>query len=171
MDVQSAITYITSPELQQKLLLLKVVFIGFSAFFFGASVYYLSKTGWLRETFIREFINFFFGGVYGLSKKQRYWSKVKRRLETGLETEWKMAILEADDLLDDVLSRAGYTGETLAQKLDDVPLTILPSTEDVRRVHQVRDNIVHDPDFVLAEDQARQAIEVYDRAFSELEAF
>lgn len=171
MDAQTIITYITDPGLQQKLFLVRIVFIGFTAFFFGSTVYYFFKTAWFREFVLRDLASFVFGRGYILSKMARYWDKVKRRLETGVESEWKLAIMEADDLLDEVLNKMGYTGESVPEKLDKVTVTILPSIDGVRGAHQIRDNIVHDPDFRLPIEKAKDVIKVYEKAFDELETF
>ncbi len=171
MDIQTIISYITSPELQEKLFLVRIVFIGFTAFFFVAVVYYFFKTEWVREVILRDFAQFFFKRAYGLKKPARQWDRVKRRLETGVESEWKLSVMEADDILDDILAKMGYVAETLEERLKLVPVTILPNLDEIQKVHKIRDNIVHDPDFRLTMEQARAALEVYERAFSDLEAF
>lgn len=172
MDIQTFITsYILSPEVQQELFLVKIVFIGFSVFFLAATVYYFLTTKWFNNLFLRDFFSFFFGQRFALNKMARHWNKVKKRLEADAESEWKLSIMEADDLLDDTLTNMGYAGETLAEKLDNVTVTILPSADDVCGAHQVRDSIVHDPDFPLSIEKAKEVLEVFQKAFDELEAF
>ncbi len=171
MDIQTVIAYITSPELQEELFLVRIVFIAFAAFFFAVTVYYFFTTKWFKELITRDFLSFFFGQSFALNKVARYWNKVKKRLEADAESEWKLSVMEADDLLDDILFKMGYIGESVAEKLDKVTVTTLPSADDVRGAHQIRDNIVHDPDFPLSVDKARDVIEVYQKAFDELEAF
>jgi len=56
----------------------------------------------------------------------------------------------------------------LLEKLDSV---ILSNIEKVKQAHEVRNSIVHNPDYHLTLDEAKKTIEVYGRAFRELKIF
>jgi hypothetical protein len=45
--------------------------------------------------------------------KNDRWEKVLHYLSSEHPTDWKMAILEADSMLDDILVHMGYQGDTL----------------------------------------------------------
>ena len=88
----------------------------------------------------------------------------------GWEAEAKLAIIEADKILDNVLERMGYRGENLIERLKQVDEKILPNFEEIQLAHKIRDDIVHDPDYKLAIDHAKIVMEAYEEALRKLEA-
>ena len=82
-----------------------------------------------------------------------------------------MAVIEAEELLNEALRRKGYEGETLADRLKKADSSILPNIEHVLEVHKIRNDIVHNPDYKLDLDQARRTIKVFEEAFRSLEKF
>ena len=82
----------------------------------------------------------------------------------------KLAIIEADALLNEVLERMAYTGESLGERLKQVESSVLPNIEQVWQAHRVRNDIVHDPDYRLPVDRAKAILEVYEQAFKHFDA-
>jgi hypothetical protein len=80
-----------------------------------------------------------------------------------------MAIIEADDLLDASLKRMGFTGQTLEEKLGKLTSATVGNLDDVYAAHKIRNNIVHNPDYRLGQDEAKVALEAYQRAFNSLQ--
>jgi hypothetical protein len=98
------------------------------------------------------------------------WKKILKRLEKGDEAEAKLAIIEADDFLNEILGRMGYQGETLEEKLKKVKKTILPNLDEIAQAHKIKSDIVHDPSYFLTFEQAKKVLEIYERALYHLEA-
>jgi len=163
-------SFITSPELQRKLLPLKILFFLVSFGLAGLIIFLLRKTDWLKYYFgqdLTEFRSFKALETVEFAKK---WTKTKKRLEKGWESEAKLALIEADQLLDELLKRTGYKGESLGERLKQLDNNVLPNIEEVWEAHKIRNNIVHDPDYKLSLAKANQMIEVYEKAFQHLEA-
>lgn len=118
---------------------------------------------------MENLVEFFTYRPYGFRRLTRQWERVVRRLEGPGEAEYKLAILEADEMLDELLKRIGYRGETLGEKLTGLSTTSLPNLAEALEVHQVRNNIIHDPDYRLTLEEAKRVLEVYERAFRHLE--
>ena len=133
-------------------------------------IYLLSKTDWLKRRFLFDLTEFFTFKPYGVVEFSKKWEKIIKRLELGTESEAKLAIIEADDLLNEILEKMGYSGESLGEKLKQLKKTILPNLDEVLEVHKIKSDIVHDPSFRLSFDQAKKLLEVYERALSNLEA-
>lgn len=170
MNIETILNLITSPGLQKELWLVKVVFLVFTAFFGGAFLYYFFKTEWLRELILRDAGEFFSKRAVVPGRLARQWEKIKRRLETGTELESKLAIMEADDFIEDILRDMGCEGDNLEEKLSKLDPGILHNPEKLLEVHKVRDNIAHEPDFSLTKRQSEDALEVYERALRDIEA-
>jgi hypothetical protein len=55
--------------------------------------------------------------------------------------------------------------------LQKVTAGTLPNVEEVWEAHKIRNNIVHDPDYRLSLDEAKRALEIYEKALTDLQAF
>jgi hypothetical protein len=83
--------------------------------------------------------------------------------------DWKLAIIEADIILDGALKQKGYPGVSLGERLKNVSPQQLGSLQDAWEAHKVRNRIAHDgADFVLTKRIAQETINRYQRVFSEL---
>ncbi len=171
VEIDPIISIITSPTVQEALFPVKIGFIFFTAFFAAGIVFYLGKTELLREVIFRDFARFFFGPTYGARKFIRQWEKAKERVERGTQSEWKLSIMEADDMLDDILVRLGVSGSTIDERLTNAQKDIHLDLNFVKKAHVVRDNVVHDPDYQLAKEEARDTLDIYEKTFQDLEAF
>ena len=104
------------------------------------------------------------------SKLKKKWEKIRARLEAKDEANLKLAVIEADGLIDEILKRIGYKGETMAERLKNIKPAQLKSLDDLWQAHKVRNNTVHKPDFKLTLHQTEEAIENYEKVLEELEA-
>ncbi|MDO8654983.1 MAG: hypothetical protein Q7R48_00960, partial [bacterium] len=115
---------------------------------------------------LTEFLSY---RAYGYSRVTRQWERIKSRLQTPNESEYKLALMEADDMLGSLLARIGFTEPTLAERLKNITEAIIPNVHEVIQAHAVRNNIVHDPDYHLTLEQARKTLDVYEDAFRALD--
>lgn len=82
--------------------------------------------------------------------------------------DWKLAIIEADIILDDILKQRGYAGHSLGERLKSIAPSQLESLQDAWEAHKVRNNIAHQgTDFVLTQRLAQETITKYQRVFTE----
>lgn len=99
------------------------------------------------------------------TKKDRLkkrWNDLRKRLETGKETEYKVAIIEADSIIDDLLKRMQYAGENLGERLAGVPAGQLENVADMREAHEARNKIVLDGNFKLSKEEAEKTLEKFE---------
>lgn len=122
---------------------------------------------------IEKFKKFWWGSLtLKAIPKTRYqmkWSKIERRMASRQEAEYKMAVIEADKLIDKVLFLMGYKGDTLGDKLKLMNRGQLESLDNVWVAHKLRNRIVHNPDEEISLDEAEDAIEKFKKALEELE--
>ena len=82
--------------------------------------------------------------------------------------DWKLAIIEADIILDDVLKRRGYAGTSLGERLKSISPQHLATIDDAWEAHKVRNRIAHEgADFVLTKRLVDETIARYRRVFDE----
>lgn len=82
--------------------------------------------------------------------------------------DWKLAIIEADIILDDLLKKKGYAGNSLGERLKSISPNQLESLQDAWEAHKVRNRIAHEgTDFILTQRMAQETVTKYQRVFNE----
>lgn len=153
-------------------LFVKAIFLLFALFFLGVIIYFLEKTSWFDKIFLQDFIELTTLSSSGMSKSMETFKKIMERLKIQNEDEAKLAIIEADDLLNEVLNKIGYKHEeTIGEKLDEVTPDTLPNLKEVIEVHRIRNNIIHDPTYRLDLNEAKRILSVYEQAIQNLDSF
>jgi hypothetical protein len=97
------------------------------------------------------------------------WNALLQHLESTHESQWKVAVIEADKLVDDALARAGFPGATFGDRLSNIQPGMLVSLDGVWWAHKIRNRLAHEVDYFLRYTEARQAIGYYEAALSELQ--
>lgn len=93
---------------------------------------------------------------------------VLKHAESENPNDWKLAIIEADIVLDETLKQRGYAGASLGERLKSVSPSQLASLNDAWEAHKVRNRIAHEgADFVLTKRIAQETIGRYQRVFGE----
>jgi len=134
------------------------------------TVVIIIKTGWfaLRVDRIRDVIL-----KTDMPKKRAVsaWAAVQKHFFAGNANDLKVAIMEADNILNDALRYAGIRGINLGDRLKHVKQSQIPNLEDVWEAHKVRNEIAHETSFPLKRDTAERALEAYRIALKNLGVF
>ncbi len=117
---------------------------------------------WLRERMYATQIS------YGKTEDKK-WEQIKARLKKGDEANLKLAVIEADNILDDIFKRMGLPGSKMEERMDQIQPHEMKSIDGVRDAHRVRNLIIHQPSYQLSQSAAEQAIEYFEAALKELE--
>ncbi|MDP2641417.1 MAG: hypothetical protein Q8P39_02655 [Candidatus Yanofskybacteria bacterium] len=166
--MEEILRQIVSPELQAKLLVFRLIF-GFTGFALLVFIFWVfTQTAYGKFLFMEDWKEFAAYKAFALRKRVLRWKKIIKRLESQREDEYKLAILEAESMLEEIFKRMGF-GNTLEEQLQRIPPVTIPTLEELKRAHMIRSNIAHDPDFVLSADQAKEAMEIYERTLKALD--
>ena len=104
------------------------------------------------------------GGDVVLSHR---WENVVKHIDSPNQNDWKQAILEADMILDELLSKMGYRGESVGEKLKRVEPGDFKSIQDAWEAHKIRNQIAHEPGFTLNKIEAQQTYQLYKKVLDE----
>lgn len=96
------------------------------------------------------------------------WEHIRALANSANPSDWNMAVLRADALLDDILMHLGYEGTTIAERLKIVDPAKLPSLERVWSAHRLRNMIAHDPLEQHTKETIIHALRSYEQALREL---
>lgn len=106
--------------------------------------------------------------LYRGVKKNSRMDDVFMHIESDNPNDWKLAIIEADIILDDLLKQRGYAGNSLGERLKSISPAQLATLNDAWEAHKIRNHIAHDgADFVLTHRLAQDTINRYRRVFTE----
>ena len=99
------------------------------------------------------------------------WQHIESLIEGTSASEWREAIIEADIMLDDILTRQGYTGDGVGEKLKAVDSAQFSTLQDAWEAHKVRNQIAHEgSSFNLSAELARRTIARFAAVFREFKA-
>lgn len=168
---ENLMSFFVSPFPSEWLLITKIIFIVLFLLFIGLIIFFLLKSSWLKLRFLYDLIEFLTYQPFGVRKIERDWRRITTRLDIGLESEYKLAIIEADNMLNETLEMMGYKGESLGERLENLSAVTLSNIEEAKEAHQVRNNIIHDPNYKLSLDEARRILGIYEQALRDLQAF
>ena len=96
------------------------------------------------------------------------WNHIMQLIESGQESDWRQAIIEADIMLDELLDRLGYEGDSTGEKLRAVNQTHFQTLNNAWDAHRVRNEIAHQGSaYHLSEHLAHRTIANYEAVFRE----
>ncbi len=102
-----------------------------------------------------------------ISKNAR-WIKTLDYLFSQHSSDWKLAIIEADSMLEALMEQLGFKGETLGDKLKSADKDKFRNLTSAWEVHTIRNRIAHEgTSFDFPQREAKRAIAIYEAIFRE----
>ncbi len=100
--------------------------------------------------------------------KNPHWQKIIEHIDSQNENDWRLAILEADIMLDGLLTNLSLPGDTIGEKLKAVDRSDFRTIDNAWEAHRVRNDIAHEGSrFHLNHREAKRVIELYKSVFNE----
>ncbi len=167
--INEIISFLLYPEFSGWLLILKYIFLAFGFLFLGFSLWGIFKTSWLKRAILIDLKEFLTYKPYYAKTFVPQWKKILKRLETDIESNFKLAVIEADELLNKALEKTGYGGMDLAEKLEKIPEDVISNLGELKKVRRIRDDIIADPSYQLTKEEAQRIIKAYEKALRDLQ--
>lgn len=102
------------------------------------------------------------------SSAQLRWNRIVEQVSSEKEQDWRLAIIEADIMLDELLDVQGYHGDSMGDKMKQVERSDWNTIDFAWEAHKVRNRIAHEGgDMALSEREARRIISLYEQVFKE----
>ena len=101
----------------------------------------------------------------GGSKNPR-WSKTLNYIFSQHSSDWKLSIIEADSILENLLKDLGFKGETIGDRLKSATQETFRELTPAWEVHTIRNRIAHEGlAFELSHHEAKRVIALYEQIF------
>lgn len=97
---------------------------------------------------------------------ERTWREIEKTAESGVMGA-KLAVVEADKLLDGALKSMAIPGETMGERLK-VAGYKYPELRNVWFAHKLRNQLVHETSFDLSVHEAKSALHAFKKALRTL---
>ncbi len=98
------------------------------------------------------------------------WKLVQEHINSDDPNKWKLAILESDIILADLLDSLQLPGDGVGEKLKAVEKSDFNTIEDAWEAHKIRNAIAHEgSDFLINAREAKRVIGLYENVFTEFE--
>lgn len=160
---------------------LKTVFIIVDALLFVFFVFLIVK-GWkFRPTFwkIQESEKIYSLGNVVLRER---WESIIGRSKINTQESIRHAIIDADDMADELLKRIGFevarkgdsveepsSKDKMSDRLESFSPDEFKSIDRLRSAHQVRNKLVHEPDFKISQEEAVKVLDDYAAFLKEID--
>jgi hypothetical protein len=117
--------------------------------------------------------------IYGISNARLFgqnapgakndkWERVLTHINSVNSAEWRLAIIEADVMLEELLRTTHQTGESVGEMLKATEPSDMLTLDAAWEAHKVRNKVAHaGGDFNLNEREAKRVISLYESVFKE----
>jgi hypothetical protein len=96
------------------------------------------------------------------------WKSVVEHVDSPNQNDWRQAIMEADIILEDILSKMGYQGDSLGEKLTRAEKADFKTLNEAWEAHKVRNMIAHEgSSFALSQYEAKRVVNLYRQVLEE----
>ena len=99
---------------------------------------------------------------------QGRFARVQAYVQSSRESDWRLAVLEADVILDEMVTGMGHHGDSLGEKLKAIEPSDFTTLDKAWEAHAVRNKIAHEgAAFYLTEREAKRVVKLYEEVFRE----
>lgn len=116
---------------------------------------------------IEEWMDFLTFGDVGKMRQLIIWKKIIKKMNSKTPTDWKVAILDADKILDDTLRAGGYRAPTLEERFKLIEPIDVANQPELMEAHKIRNRIAQEPDFELPKEEAVRVLRIYKKSLQE----
>ena len=98
------------------------------------------------------------------------WKVITEHINSENPNDWRLAILEADIALGELLDKKGYRGEGIGEQLKSVDKSDFTTIDDAWEAHKIRNLIAHEgASFLISEREAKRVIALFKKVFDEFD--
>ncbi len=142
---------------------------GLLTLIFGSLVVILIVKMRIIDKWLRTTGNFLLTTAFPKRHLNKSWQKILLRLDKNDEANLRLALIEADNLFDDLLKQIRLPGESMADRLKYLDSSQISNIDEIWRAHKLRNQIVHNPEYSITKNEIEFGVKAYEKALKELD--
>ncbi len=132
--------------------------------FFAVMIYFIINLFSLkrqsREMFEQHFIS---NQNRHITPQQTHWNKISEMISSNQEELWRLAIIDADTMLEEQVTNMGYRGDSFGEKLKQISRADAPWIDAAWEAHRLRNILAHEGSrYPLNHREAYRAYKIYE---------
>jgi len=141
----------------------------FLTLIFGSLVVLVIIKLQLIDKLLKTVGNFLLTTAFPKRQLNKSWQKILLRLNKNDEANLRLALIEADNLFDDLLKQMRLPGESMADRLKYLDSSQISNIDEVWQAHKSRNTIVHNHEYPITRNEIEFGVKAYEKALKELE--
>lgn len=102
--------------------------------------------------------------------ENKKWKLIEEHLNSDDPSKWRLAILEADIMLHELLESMQLPGDGVGEKLKNVEASDFDHLNEAWEAHKIRNAIAHQgSDFLITQKEAKRVLRLFELVFEEFE--
>jgi len=98
------------------------------------------------------------------------WQFIQEKLNSDNESDWRVAIIEADTILDEIVGTMNLGSGSLGERMKMVEKSDFNTLDDAWEAHKARNRIAHEGNGIpLSSREVRRIVGLYEKVFREFE--
>jgi len=135
---------------------------------FGGLVVLLLFKMQLIDKWLKVTSDFLLTTAFPKRQLNKSWQKILSRLNENDEANLRLALIEADNLFDDLLKQMQLPGESMADRLKYLDSSQVSNIDEIWQGHKLRNIIVHNPEYPITRNEIEFGVRAYEKALKEL---
>ena len=136
---------------------------------FGSLVVILIVKMQIIDKWLKTAGNFLLTTAFPKRHLNKSWQKILLRLDKNDEANLRLALIEADNLFDDLLKQIRLPGESMADRLKYLDSSQISNIDEIWQAHKLRNQIVHNPEYPITRNEIEFGVRAYEKALKELD--
>lgn len=102
------------------------------------------------------------------SPQKKRWMNIAAMFQSPDPNAWRIAIIDADSMLEELITSMGFVGESFGEKLKQMNNSGIPWTDAAWDIHLLRNKLAHEGSrYPLTDREAYRAFKIYENIFFE----
>lgn len=136
---------------------------------FGGLIIFLIIKLQIIDSWFKTAGNFLLTQAFPKRHLNKSWQKILTRLSKSDEANLRLALIEADNLFDDLLKQMRLPGESMADRLRYIDSSQISNIDEIWRAHKLRNVMVHNHEYPITRNEMEFGVRAYEKALKELE--
>lgn len=96
------------------------------------------------------------------------WAKIISSVKSNDGRDLRLAIIETDSLIDEILKEHGHPGHDMGERLQSIHPAEFRNLDALWEAHKTRNRLVHEAGYKISREEARRVIAIYHKCMEDL---